>query len=69
MRELKELQHLIEKARLELDQALESDSYEIYYQKSVYLDKLIEAILLQEPACDSMPAPMSSTKNSKSRYR
>lgn len=45
MRERKELQHLIEKARLELDRALESDSYEIYYQKSVYLDKLIEEYL------------------------
>ena len=45
MRELKELQNLIEKARLELDQSLEDEGYEVYYQKSVYLDKLIEEYL------------------------
>lgn len=49
MREQKELQHLIEKARLDLDQSLDSDSYEVYYEKSVYLDRLIEEYLeLQE---------------------
>lgn len=49
MREQKELQYLIEKARLDLDQSLDSDSYEIYYEKSVYLDRLIEEYLeLQE---------------------
>lgn len=51
MREQKELQQLIEKARLDLDESLDSDSYEIYYEKSVYLDRLIEEYLeLQELA-------------------
>lgn len=51
MREQKELQQLIEKARLDLDQSLDSDSYEVYYEKSVYLDRLIEEYLeLQELA-------------------
>ncbi len=51
MREQKELQQLIEKARLDLDESLDSDSYEVYYEKSVYLDRLIEEYLeLQELA-------------------
>lgn len=46
MRELMELQNLIEKARLELDQSLaDEDSYETYYEKSLYLDQLIEEYL------------------------
>ncbi len=46
MRELMELQNLIEKARLELDQSLAAeDSYETYYEKSLYLDRLIEEYL------------------------
>ena len=51
MREQKELRQLIEKARLDLDESLDSDSYEVYYEKSVYLDRLIEEYLeLQELA-------------------
>ncbi len=42
MKKLKELHNRIEFARLELNQSLVQDDYEIYYQKSVYLDQLIE---------------------------
>lgn len=46
MRERQELQKLIEKARLDLDRSLEKrEAYEVYYAKSLFLDKLIEEYL------------------------
>ncbi len=46
MRERQELQRLIEEARLDLDQSLERrDDYEVFYAKSLFLDKLIEEYL------------------------
>ncbi len=45
MKEQRELKKMIEAARLELDKALETESFEVYYQKSVELDQLIEQYL------------------------
>lgn len=45
MRGLSELKEMIEVARIELDESLLSADYTIYYEKSVYLDKLIEEYL------------------------
>lgn len=45
MKKLNELKKEIETARQELDQALETEAFEVYYQKSVALDQLIEQYL------------------------
>lgn len=45
MRELSELKEMIEVARLELDESLLGADYTVYYEKSLYLDKLIEEYL------------------------
>lgn len=43
MKRLKELQREIEFVRLELEQAyLQQEKFEVYYEKSTKLDKLIE---------------------------
>ena len=43
MRKMNELKQEIESVRFELDQALlHQDKFDIYYQKSTRLDKLIE---------------------------
>lgn len=42
MHELEQLKHVIEEVRKELDASIFSDSFEIYYEKSRRLDKLIE---------------------------
>lgn len=46
MKKIYELQKKIENARQELDEAfLQEDKFEIYYEKSTKLDKLIEEYL------------------------
>lgn len=46
MERIKQLQRKIESVRLELDEALlRKDEFEIYYEKSTELDKLIEEYL------------------------
>lgn len=45
MKKLSELKKMIETARQELDKALETESFQVYYQKSVELDQLIEQYL------------------------
>ena len=46
MKTIYELQKKIETARRELDQAfLQEDKFELYYEKSTRLDKLIEEYL------------------------
>lgn len=45
MRELKEVQDLIERARQDLNRSFLEDDFFIYYRKSTYLDKLIEEYL------------------------
>lgn len=42
MKELQELQGLIEEKRMELNNSLVRDEFSIYYEKSLELDKLIE---------------------------
>lgn len=46
MKEIRDLQRKIESLRLELDEALlQEDEFDVYYQKSTKLDKLIEEYL------------------------
>lgn len=45
MRQMKELQVLIEKTREELDALILTEKHENYYEKSKELDKLIEEYL------------------------
>uniref|UniRef100_UPI003FEDC65A Spo0E family sporulation regulatory protein-aspartic acid phosphatase n=1 Tax=Roseburia sp. TaxID=2049040 RepID=UPI003FEDC65A len=55
MNKVKELQKKIEIVRLELDEALlQKDKFDMYYQKSTELDKLIEEYLETMEKCVSV---------------
>ena len=54
MERMYELQKKIENARNELDEAfLQEDKFEIYYEKSTRLDKLIEEYLERKEKIDT----------------
>lgn len=46
MNEIEKLKCLIEDARKELDDSILKDSFEVYYEKSKKLDKLIEEYII-----------------------
>ena len=52
MRELKELKKMIEVARMDLDRSMETECFDVYYKKSVELDRLIEKYLDAKEAAE-----------------
>lgn len=48
---LRELQKEIENARGDLERSISENDYEVYYEKSLYLDRLIERYLDMKLYC------------------